>query len=382
MKAIFPFTLVTLLVAIPAQAPACAIAERDGESIHITSEAALIVWDEASKTEHFIRRASFESTAYDFGFLVPTPSLPEVEESNDEAFSRLAEITKPRVEERTRTATLGCSASKMSAEFAASEVAGHADGVVLLQQKRVGDHDLVSLKFDPKAGNVEQGSKALADWLIRFGYGFGTTLKDWVAPYVKNDWVITAFRIAGDPNADREPKTGATARSGGGERRSRGTNTLRARPVRLSFKTDRPFYPYREPADQQNQKDSQPRMLKVFFASNQRFSGTVGENNPWPGRTVWADRIQDTEKAGVIAKAKLPANAGPQQWYLTEFEDRSSPRPGTDEVYFARSADQSPVARPPIIVWRETMTSWYIGLAVCLALPAITFLVLRLVRRA
>ena len=46
--------------------------------------------------------------------------------------------------------------------------------------------------------------------------------------------------------------------------------------------------------------------------------------------------------------------AGPV--WLTEFEDHSTPRPGTDEVYFKPDADQSPVARPPII---QEVVEWY-----------------------
>ena len=373
MKSLLPIALSALLAAIPTPVSACGIAGPDGSRIEITAEAALIVWDEANKTEHFIRRASFESSSYDFGFLVPTPSLPEIAESDDAVFDRLTEITKPRIEYRSRTASIGCAGAK----YAAGESAGKQDGVMVLQQGRVGDHDLVSIKFDPKAGNEEQGSRALADWLVRFGYGFGTTLKDWVEPYVKNEWVITAFRIAGEPSEGTKPAIGATARRSGP--RSSESNHLRAKPVRLSFKTDRPFYPYREPADKHDPSEKhQPRMLKVFFAADKRYSASL----PFPGRTMWADKLQDAEWADVIAKAKLPANAGPNEWFLTEFEDRSSPRPGTDEVYFSPSPDQSTVARPPYIYYRESFTAWYIGLAVCFGLPAVTFLVLRLMRKA
>ncbi|MFO0804823.1 MAG: DUF2330 domain-containing protein [Gemmataceae bacterium] len=373
MKLLLPAALAAILAAIPSPVSACAAVGPDGSRIDITSEAALIVWDEANRMEHFIRRASFESSAYDFGFLVPTPSLPEIAESDDEVFTRLTDITKPKIEYRTRTASIGCVAG---AKFA-SEAAGKSDGVMVLQAGRVGDHDVVSLKFEPKAGSVEHGSQALADWLVRFGYGFGTTLKEWVEPYVKNGWVITAFRIAGQK--PEEPLTRATGRS-----RGRDAHGLRAKPVRLSFKTDRPFYPYREPADMRLASPSpHGRILKVYFVADKRFSGTIGDSAPFPGRIAWSDTLQDAERIDVIAKAKLPADAGPKaEWRLTEFEDRSSPRPGTDEVYFAPSADQSAVARPPIIHDRETFTPWYIGLAVCFGLPAITFLLLAIKRRA
>jgi hypothetical protein len=377
MKLLLPLSLIAILAVIPSPASACAAVGEDGSRIDITAEAALIVWDEANKTEHFIRRASFEASAYDFGFLVPTPSLPEVEESDDAVFDRLADITKPKIEYRTQTASIGCSGAK----YAASKAAGESDGVMVLQTKRVGEHDLVSIKFDPKAGNAEQGSRELADWLVRFGYGFGTTLKEWVEPYVKQDWVITAFRIAGEPQEDPPTQRGPTGKKS--SRFQSGMHNLRAKPVRLSFKTDRPFYPYREPADKHDPAEKyQPRMLKVFFAADKRYSGTIGDSTPFPGRTVWADTLQNGERLDVIAKAKLPANAGSQEWFLTEFEDRSSPRPGTDEVYFKPSPDQSTVARPPYVYYRDSFTAWYIGLAVCLGLPAATFLVLRFMRKA
>jgi hypothetical protein len=371
MKFLLP-SLVAILLAVPAPVSACAAIGPDGSRIEITAEAALIVWDEANKTEHFIRRASFESTAYDFGFLVPTPTLPEIAESDDDVFTRLADITKPKVEYRTQTASIGCG---MGAKFSSSEVAGKADGVMVLQAGRVGDHDVVSLKFDPKAGTVEAGSRALADWLVRFGYGFGTTLKEWVQPYVKNGWVITAFRIAGQRPEEPAPRATGRDRSG--------SHGLRAKPVRLSFKTDRPFYPYREPADARDasQKNS-PRMLKVYFVADQRYSGTLGDSGQFPGRTVWSDMLRDAERTDVIAKAKLPGNAGPKEWRLTEFEDRSSPRPGTDEVYFRVAENQEIVARPRIIYYRDSFTAWFIGLAVCFGLPAATFLLLAVKRRA
>src|SRR5262245_26721811 len=98
MRHVLPITLAAILAAIPAESPACAIAERDGQSARILGESALIVWDEASKTEHFIREVRFESTAYDLGFLVPTPGKPEVEESDDQVFAQLANLTRPRIE--------------------------------------------------------------------------------------------------------------------------------------------------------------------------------------------------------------------------------------------------------------------------------------------
>ena len=59
-----------------------------------------------------------------------------------------------------------------------------------------------------------------------------------------------------------------------------------------------------------------------------------------------------------MTKAKLGEAFAPDKaWFLTEFEDRSSPRPGTDEVYFGPAPDQSPVERPPIIQYEYIDTT-------------------------
>ena len=91
-------------------------------------------------------------------------------------------------------------------------------------------------------------------------------------------------------------------------------------------------------------------------------------------------RVEQGRLAKDLLKAKLPADTGPKEWFLTEYEDRSSPRPGVDEVYFTPSSDQSTVARPPVVEWQESNSPWIIGLAMCLGLPALTFVVLGVLR--
>ena len=83
------------LVASPRPARACAPAPHAGESVRIFEEEALIVWDAKTKTQHFIRRAAFDTQAKDFGFLVPTPEKPELAEADDSVFFRLAQAIAP-----------------------------------------------------------------------------------------------------------------------------------------------------------------------------------------------------------------------------------------------------------------------------------------------
>src|SRR5689334_17964342 len=85
------FALVPL---IPA-APACCPAPPAGKPVVNADQTVILLWDRASKTEHFIRRASFKSEADDFGFLVPSPTRPDLNESGNEAFPYLQKLTEP-----------------------------------------------------------------------------------------------------------------------------------------------------------------------------------------------------------------------------------------------------------------------------------------------
>lgn len=320
--------LVGLLVAGPSpHTHGCAVIPPKGGQVGVSSETALIVYDSAAKTEHFIRTASFTASASaDFGFLVPTPGQPELAESSPDVFATLADITKPRtvVERRPREADFGCSARNATFVHVGAAVAPAATAAVqVVEQKRVGAFDAAVLRADDP--------KALRDWLTTNGYDSRPQLEEWFRVYTANKWYLTAFKLA----------------AGGGAK------TVHNTAVRISFPTDAPFYPYREPADARSEAAGRAsRSLRLFVLSDTRVSGTIGRAggaNPFPGRTVWANGIGVEQLAAVGKTGQLPVPAGGPPQHLTEFEDRSSPRPGTDEVYFAAAADQSAVERPPVV---------------------------------
>jgi len=373
------------VVLLPRQAPACGVAPPEFGRVDISTESALIVWDEATKTEHFIRRAIFQSTSLDFGFLVPTPTKPDMEEADDNLFVELAKLTAPKIEERTTYAlSFGCG-YKMSPAGRNDHAPG--GGVVLLQRKRVGPFEAATLGFDLRSGDdVETGAAGLAKWLTENKYPFTPALKEWSKVYIRDNWVITAFKIDAPPPEDvsKPTNSGVTVPSAKGNPQQRDQGyTLKAAAVRMSFKTPRPFYPYREPANQRDAAASQvPRSLQVFVAAENRMAGKLGDGaQPWPGRVQWANAVATETWPGLLAQARVTATPG--ALWLTEFEDRSTPRPGTDEVYFEPSADQSAIARPPSIRWVHNETPWTIGFFTALGLPAlaIAFLLLRRLRR-
>ncbi|APR84393.1 Hypothetical protein A7982_09742 [Minicystis rosea] len=314
-------------VSVPRPAGACATAPPPGLFVQIAEESALIVWDAREKREHFIRRASFHTVGKDFGFLVPTPDKPELAEVGDEVFDRLEQATKPEVvrDDSIRgvepTLSLGLFLFSKSAPATASVAAAP---VSVLAEQRVAGYDAVVLSADDPG--------ALATWLKDHGYATRPELISWLAPYVKAHWKITAFKIAG------------------GNGHVVGTSA-----VRMSFATERPFYPYREPADQREaQAANAPgaRRLRVFFVGTERVDGDIGSatgtpgsaKRAWPGRAVWSDRLALAPNLG-----PLPV-AVPEGAWLTMFEDTASPRPGTEDLFFAPAADRQAVKPPPVIL--------------------------------
>jgi hypothetical protein len=308
-----------------AYAHACAAAHPRNQPVEIASESAIIIWDAATKTQHFIRRASFTTEAKDFGFLVPTPSEPQLFEAGDDAFKELAELTKPRVEQKPRPAggggcALGCSKSAPADKAAAG-------GVDVLQEGTLGPYDYKVLKI--VGGKVE----ILKQWLLEHKYEFPAELEAWVKPYVEADWMVTAFKI----NKEAADKPGVATKA-----------------IRMTFQTEKPFFPYREPEDKTpaGKHKVDKRLLRVFFLSTSRMKGTLGTTDElWQGQTVWANKIPDAVREKILKLLQMPPEAPPATWWLTEFEDHSSPRPGQQDVYFSPSQDQAPVERPPHIVY-------------------------------
>src|SRR5690242_15624687 len=96
-------------------APACCPVGHSGMPVINADQTMIILWDAATKTQHLIRKASFKSAGDDFGFLVPTPTQPELNESGNDAFPFLQNLTEPVVERRQRpSGGTGCACADKS----------------------------------------------------------------------------------------------------------------------------------------------------------------------------------------------------------------------------------------------------------------------------
>lgn len=321
---------------------ACAAMPEEGTRATITDEAAVIVWDAKTKTEHFIRRATFDASdspheMRNIGFLVPTPSMPDIAAADTEIFDQLESATKARVEVRTQTGfkvgwmlapsydpeaaeSDGADLPPAGAPGAPGAPEAPAPSVQVQKTVRVGDYTATVLSARDTA--------SLSRWLKKNNYQTNPSINAWLAPYVSKGWKITAFKV---DNKHENVIFDLT-------------------PVRLSFKTDKPYYPYREPASARAKGNfASSRALRIFYVGGERVAGDIGRvaANKWPAETQWASTLPKAEQA-VLRDNGIPQTALANT-RMTVFRDTSSPRPGTDEVFFRPAKDQAQVVLPPIV---------------------------------
>jgi hypothetical protein len=295
-----PATLLLILssFAITHIADGC-LALSDKGVVGVNNEVAVIIWDKSHQTEHFIRSVSLDPKFDDAGFLVPTPTTPELAVADERIFD-LAESYLPI----TRTLSKALPAST-------------SDGLQprIVAEQDIGNYHAVILDATDAA--------SLGTWLKKNGYPWTESSAQWLAPYLSAKWKITAFKLR---------------RSTAGE--------LGTHAIRMSFTTDRPFFPYREPAEAS--KLSGPnRVLRIALLSDERMVGKLGDGTDWaahldiavsttPPSYVQVDKNNWLRYAGLNDEPdiRLPAR-------LTYFSDYSNPRPGRSDLFFTRSPDQS-----------------------------------------
>src|SRR5262249_2898063 len=159
------------------------------------------------------------------------------------------------------------------------------------------------------------------DWLGVHGYDSRPALLAWLEPYVKARWIITAFQIA---------------------KEDRGSASVSTRAVRMSFAAERPFFPYSEPPDESARALVRPaRLLRVFCLGGGRVRGAFdGAKAGWKGRAVWAGPVGGERRRELgkhLGEKDVPL---PEGAWLTVFDDHSSSRLRSPDVFFSTAPDQ------------------------------------------
>jgi hypothetical protein len=312
-----------LLVPTAPRAPACCPAPPLNKPVVNADQTVILLWDPATKTEHFIRQASFKSGADDFGFLVPTPAQPELAESGNDAFPYLLKLTEPEKQKQPRPSNIGCCIGCASAVTGPPPDLAKG-GVKVLDEKLVAGFNAVVLEAS--------AADALTRWLADHGYAFSPEVEAWAKPYVEAGWKITALKVAKDRAAEDK-------------------KTVTASALRLSFKTDRPLFPYREPDPRRYAQSlgAKKRLLRIYFIADARYRGQLQQGEWATSKVAWAGKLRPEDRTKLLELLRLPPDTGPADWWLTEFEDDWPYQAAPSDIDFVRGADQRPVKRPPHI---------------------------------
>ncbi|GMV81015.1 MAG: hypothetical protein AMXMBFR7_21990 [Planctomycetota bacterium] len=329
---------------------ACCPAPPLGQQVLNADQTLVILWDAANKTEHFIRKASFKTDTPDFGFLIPSPSQPDLNESGAGAFPLLAKWTAPEIQRKPRpNEGMGCGPSKRDQRPGAAKTAEGPE-VRVLEEKLVAGFKASVLEADT--------ARVLMEWLESNGFAFSPQVEAWAKPYVEQRWKITALKVVKEKGEPGEMKVEAPA-------------------LRMSFRTDRPLFPYREPDSQAAAKalGEYGRLLRIFFVAEARYDGELTREQPWTGEAVWSGPLASAQRQELLEQLKLPVQTGPQEAWLTEFADRWPYAPAPADLYFAPSKDQRAFKRPPIIEYYDAPESriwpFVLGFALALGLVAV-----------
>ncbi|OYV06254.1 MAG: hypothetical protein CFE26_07280, partial [Verrucomicrobiales bacterium VVV1] len=149
----------------------------------------------------------------------------------------------------------------------------------------------------------------------------------WAQPYLDQKWYMVAMKIAKPEAGKVNPELSAAA-------------------LRISFKTDRPLFPYREPDSRRDASalGVKDRVLRIYFLAEARYEGRFPSGQAWSGDLKWSRPLSDDQRQQLLTHLKLPSHTGPARFWLSEFVDHWPYGVAPGDVYFSPSRDQKEVA--------------------------------------
>ena len=200
----------------------------------LAREKVLIIHDAARGQQHFIREVAFRRADQPFGFVVPTPTRPEVAKVDRNPFTRLRA--------RFPFATPKSPAPGFGSSFGSRGLRTNSGGVEVLAVDEVGSFTAFTL--------AATDAGALATWLADNQLSSTPATDLWLAHYVRMGFYYVAMRY--DPPANA--RVGVNA-------------PIVAETVRISFASPVAYYPYFEPAPEHPEQSE--RLLELWYVGTE-----------------------------------------------------------------------------------------------------------------
>ncbi len=312
------------------------------------NQKAVIVYDDNMET--LILSVGFSGDAKDFGWVIPTPSRPEVTKSSDELFKSLKDLTGYQ-DAVYPTEGLGLGAPE----------AMEKEAVTVLETKKIDIYDIAILDASD--------SGALAKWLNDNGYQYPEDEAYVLEDYINNQWFFTAVKVSSD-FAD----TVAVQRLGDGH----------ATPLQLTFQSDKIIYPLKissvqvEKAKEKSKDDVLESEQDMYAIEEDRaylkdeyvslyypvYDQNIGitlyvladHKKTVPGFTTeyagWVKPKQIEEWAYVDGQPWMETN---QKYYLTKLYDSMITSEMTNDLYIREAEDDNVVGKGETSGWKNVL---------------------------
>lgn len=171
-----------------------------------SEQKAVIVYEQGRET--LILSITFAGDAKDFGWVIPTPSRPEIDKSSDEIFTSLTDLTAPQNQVYRGI--------RPGIKFGAPV----KEEVTIIETKKVDIYEITTL--------TAEDHKALSKWLSENGYQFPEKGAYILDEYVQNNWFFVACKIRTEVQEESVTKK---------------LNKGHATPLKIVFDSEKIIYP-------------------------------------------------------------------------------------------------------------------------------------------
>jgi hypothetical protein len=265
----------------------------------LAREKVLIIHDAVHGQQHFIREVAFRKADETFGFVVPTPTRPQVAKVEKSPFSKLRERFAFKPEPR---ATIGVGKPY-------GGPSGSWEGVEVLSVEKIGSFTAFVL--------AATDADALAGWLKENQLTSTPETDRWLEHYVRMGFYYVAMRY--DPPARPQAEDDAG---------------IAAETIRISFATPIPYYPYFEP--EHKRADAGPRLLELWYVGSDPVIPVARVGTSWK-RPLMAGKDYERKRESVEAalddelEGLLPSG----ELVVQTFQDQKLDRSGYYDILFA-----------------------------------------------
>lgn len=314
-----------------------ALSVNESSSPMIQSERVILKWDPATKIEEFTREVEFRSNNNRFGFIVPTPTQATAQDVSGNPIEHLeTHLAKERAT-TIRSANRPWSLSPLhntrhskpsnvwdedfSKPLASADGGSSLSPRDILQIQTLAEFTVFTVHTENKLG--------FQNWLSQNGFGNDPLLQDWYEPYIDRGYYFSVFvyRPSGQ--------------------------SFRTKWVKLSFKSDAPYYPYKEPNRKLSYERDPNRLLRLYLISDRAYRPTSdsiqitdredSESLHHMRTPSYSQKISKVpffrpysdEKQKWIREASIPysAPASKEKHWLTVFSDWGDYRPAEDLTF-------------------------------------------------